>query len=299
MQPRIVVIGSLMMDLVVRAPRLPVAGESLVAHSFQRFTGGKGGNQAIAAARLGAAVTMIGKVGADAFGRELIESLQREGIDTSHVVESSEVTTGVAVPIVLDNGENAILAVPQANFALTSAEVERAKDVIAGAQMLVLQQEVAFEANLTAARIAQVAGIPILFNPAPIAPRTADLLDLATTVVANEVESAAITPGAASHAEELRHFKVPSAVITLGAAGCMARFGEEEFSTAAFPVAAIDSVGAGDAFCGALAVALTEGMAPSAALRFASAAGALAVTKHGAAASLPHRPDVETLVATG
>ncbi|MBK7726348.1 MAG: hypothetical protein IPI33_14300 [Dehalococcoidia bacterium] len=130
MKPRVVVVGSLMMDLVVRAPRLPVIGESLLSHSFRTSPGGKGGNQAIAAARLGASVTMIGQVGADRFGEILRERLEAEGVDTRFVSVDPELGTGVAVPIVLDSGENAILAVPQANLALSSLLIERARDVI-------------------------------------------------------------------------------------------------------------------------------------------------------------------------
>lgn len=302
MPPRVVVVGSLMMDLVVRAPRLPLAGESLISHSLLRFPGGKGANQAVAAARLGADVALIGRVGADDFGRELLRGLTTDGIDIQHVSVDAELGTGVAVPIVSDDGENAILAIPQANLSLGRAEVEAARGEIERADMLLLQFEVGMEAVLSAARIARAAGVRVLLNPAPIAPHPREVLGLASVLVVNEVEAAALVPSAAGdHSAELAglHSLAGLAVVTLGGEGCLANFGHGVIQLPAFRVEAVDSVGAGDAFCAGLGVALAEGRDGEAAIRFASAAGALAATRAGAQASLPYRTEVEALAGAG
>jgi ribokinase len=288
-----------MMDLVVRAPRLPVAGESLLSHSFQTFPGGKGGNQAVAAARLGAEVSMVGRIGPDRFGAILLESLEAAGVDCSNV-SVGETGTGVAVPIVLDSGENAIFAIPQANLALGADEIESALLVIEGADMLMVQFEVGMEATLAAMRIARHTNVPVMLNPAPIGRFPPEILSLATVIVANEVEAASLVPGAAGdHKAELagleRH--APSAVITLGQEGAGFRGEDGAFVLQpAFRVEAIDSVGAGDAFCAGLAVALCEGYPFEASVRFGQAAGALAATKPGAQAALPVRAAVEELL---
>ncbi|MEO8538743.1 MAG: ribokinase [bacterium] len=299
MPPRIVVVGSLMMDLVVRAPRLPLVGESLLSHSFQTSPGGKGANQAIAAARMGASVAMVGRIGRDRFGEILRMKLEEAGVDASNVSVDPEIGTGVAVPIVLDSGENAIFAVPQANMTLGVAEIEAARRLIEAADTLMLNFEVGMDAVDAAARIASSAGVPILLNPAPIAPYSPLLPALARVLVANEVEAAALVPEfAGDHALELKNLlrMSPRVLITLGADGLIGGDVEGTFSLPAFPVTAVDSVGAGDAFCGALAVRLAEGCGLQEAARFASAAGALAVTKPGAQASLPLRSEVEALI---
>ncbi len=300
MPPRIVVVGSLMMDLVVRAPRLPVAGESLLSHSFQTSPGGKGANQAVAAVRLGASVEMVGRVGRDRFGEILRSRLEEAGAGTHHVSTDPEVGTGVAVPIVLDSGENAILAVPQANLNLGVADIEAARGVITGADMLMLNFEAGMEAVEAAARIATGARVPILLNPAPIAPHSPLLLAMAHTLVANEVEAAAIIPEAGGdHARELKDLQriAPRVVVTLGAGGLVGGDLDGTFVLPAFPVTPVDSVGAGDAFCAALAVRLCEGAGLREAARFASAAGALATTKQGAQGALPTRAEVEAFLA--
>jgi ribokinase len=302
MPPRIAVVGSLMMDLVVRAPRLPKAGESLLSHSFQTFTGGKGANQAIAAARLGAQVAMIGRIGTDRFGQLICNALDDAGIDTSNVSQDPSVGTGVAVPIVVDNGENAILAVPQANLTITPAEIEAARHVIESADALLLQFEVAMDANLAAARMAVAAGVPMFLNPAPIAAAPAELLTSASAIVANEVEAAALAPRAgADHLLELAELRryAKTVVLTLGAQGSMGRNGIETVEAPPFLVAAVDAVGAGDAFCAAFAIATLERKPLAEALAFGNAAGALATTRPGAQTSLPTRLEVEGLLANG
>ena len=297
----IAVVGSLMMDLVVRAPRLPLVGESLVGHDFGMFVGGKGGNQAIAAARAGATpVSMIGRVGDDLFGQRIVETLKADGLHCSNVSRDPESGTGIAVPIVFDDGTNSIFAVPQANLRMTAADIDLAGDAIRGARILLVQFEVAMDATLRAMRIARAAGVRILLNPAPITAHPAEMLSLATYLVVNEVEAAALAPEAnGDHLQEARTLMArgPAAVfVTLGEAGSIVvSEGTEEF-VPPFRVDAVDSVGAGDAYCGALAVALAEGRGLVAAAKFASAAGALSATRPGAAASLPTRAEIESLL---
>jgi ribokinase len=300
----IAVVGSLMMDLVVRVPRLPVLGESLFGRDFAVFGGGKGGNQALAAARAGAGpVAMIGRVGDDPFGRRIVETLQEGGVDCRHVTRDPSTTTGVAVPMVLDDGRNSILAIPQANLRMTAADVEAAAAAIRAARILLVQFEVAMEATLRAMQLARDAGVRVVLNPAPIADHPAEMLALATYIVVNEVEAAALAPEAESdHVREARALlaRGPAAVfVTLGERGSIVvAQGVEEF-VAPHRVDAVDTVGAGDAYCGALAVALAEGRGLVDAARFAGAAGAVSVTRAGAAASLPTRSEIDQLLAGG
>lgn len=300
---RIAVVGSLMMDLVVRAPRLPAVGESLIAHSFQTFIGGKGGNQATAAARLGADVNMIGRVGDDDFGRAIVANLRNEGVDVFGVFADPANGTGVAVPIVLDDGNNAIFAVPRANLTMGAADIERARASIENADILMVQFEVGMAATEAAMRIARGAGRTVMLNPAPIAPHPPGLLALADVLLPNEVEAAALAPEAGGdhrrEAEVLLARGPGAVVITLGEHGALVATPGLLIEVPAFPVMAVDSVGAGDASCGAFAVALAEGATVVEAARFGAAAGAVAVTRPGAAASLPSRSEVQRILQNG
>lgn len=301
--PNIVVLGSLMQDLVVRAPRLPREGETLFAHDFATYVGGKGGNQAIAAALLGASgVAMIGRVGDDPFGETIINALRDSAVDVTHVARDPHAGTGVAIPIVLDSGENSILSIPRANLAITAAQVEAARLAIARASILVLQFEVSWEANLAAAAIARAADVPILLNAAPASDPPRELIAAASWIIVNEREADALVPGAVDRlgqAEKLRALGPGVATITLGGEGSVTATADSTFSTSAIIVNVVDSVGAGDAFCGAVAVAVSEGMSPREAVRLASIAGGLAVTRPGAAASLPDRAAVQRLLDEG
>jgi ribokinase len=211
--------------------------------------------------------------------------------------------TGVAVPIVLDDGNNAIFAIPRANLALGADDIQRSRTVIESADLLMVQFEVGMDATEAAMRIARSAGRPVMLNPAPIAPHPAGLLALADVLLPNEVEAAALAPEAAGdHRREVEVLlaRGPSAVvITLGEQGALVAAGGHVSNVPAFPVAAVDSVGAGDAFCGAFAVALADGASPLEAARFGAAAGAVAVTRPGAAASLPSRDEVLRILQNG
>lgn len=302
MTTNIVVVGSLMMDLVVRVPRLPLVGESLAGSSLQMFVGGKGGNQATAAARAGADhIAMVGRVGADAFGKQVLAALHRDGVGTQGVSVDPDVATGVAIPLVFDDGGNSIVTAPGANLCVSTADIERARAAIEAASILVLQFEVAMEAVVTAVSAARAAGVPVLLNAAPFAPPPDDLLSMVDYLVVNEVESAALTPGVAPRpllqAAALLAGGAKNVLVTLGAQGVLVVGPGGAVEQRAFPVKAIDSVGAGDAFCGALAVRLAEGAALPEATRFAAAAGAISVTRAGAAASLPARAEIAELLA--
>lgn len=301
MGAHVVVLGSCMLDLVARIQRLPLPGETLFARSFAMFVGGKGANQAIAARRLGAdAVSLVGRVGADAFGERILAALAADGVDTAHVVTGGDAGTGIAIPMVFDDGGNSIISVPGANMQMAIGDVAAASDVIAAAGALLLQFEAPMECNLTAARVAREAGVLVILNTAPVAACPPGLLELADVLVANEVEAAALAPGApatpAGQARSLIGLGPRAAIVTLGEDGAILVTATGLDQLPSFPVPAVDSVGAGDAFCGALAVALTEGLELAAAVRFACAAGALAVTRPGATASLPSRAEVEALL---
>lgn len=298
---RIAVVGSLMLDITVRAPRLPQVGESLTGYEAAMFVGGKGGNQAIAAARAGAGhVTMVGRLGADGFGERILAALKEDGVACEHVRADASVGTGVAIPMVFDDGANSIIAIPNANLAMTAADVHAAKEALTGADLVLVQFEVAMEAVEAAIALAHAAGVRVILNPAPMRPYSPALLRQTTILVANEIEAAALVPAAeGDHAEEGWELlaRGPAAVIiTLGAEGALVTTQEGQEFVPPFRVASIDSVGAGDAFCGALAAALAEGQPLLAACRFASAAGALCAARPGAAASLPTRTEIEALL---
>jgi len=298
---RIVVVGSCTVDMVARVERLPLPGETLFARSLETFVGGKGANQAIAAKRLGAEhVTLIGRVGTDAFGERVVEALQADGIDTRHVAVDPEAGTGVAIPLVFDDGGNSIVSVPRSNMRITPFDVEAARSAIAEAHALLLQFEAPVACNVLAARLAREAGVMMILNTAPVNDCPPELLSLADVLVANEVEAAALAPGnPATPVEQARAFLAAGprlAIVTLGADGAVFASAGGAGHAPAFPVEPVDSVGAGDAFCGALAVAMAEGADLPSAVRFASAAGAVAVTRPGAAPSLPLRAEVDALL---
>lgn len=301
-EPLITVLGSCTLDLVFRMSRQPQLGETLFADSLELHAGGKGLNQAIAARRLGARAALIARVGTDPFAEPLIAALETDGVDLQHLARDPEAGSGVAAPIVLADGQNSIFSAPRANLAIPVAQVEAAAATIRASRMLLLQFEAPMDANFAAARIAEEAGVPLLLNPAPALPHPPELLARASLLVLNEVEAEMLAPGFDSHESRARALQVrgPKAVIiTLGPEGALLLENGVLHQVPSFPVTAVDSVGAGDAFCGALAVALAEEMPLREAVRFACAAGALAVTRPGAAPSLPQRAEVDSLRKAG
>ncbi len=300
---RIVVFGSVNMDLVVRAPRLPVPGETLGGHEFFTAPGGKGANQAVAAARLGAPTVMVGRVGGDAFGAELLESLRAADVDAAGVLVDGETHSGVAVIVVDEAGQNQIVIAAGANGRVGAADVARLRPFLEGAALLLLQLEVPLPAVVAAAKAARQAGVLVVLDPAPARADLPDELYRSTNILTpNEVEAAHLVgfpvdslEAAAEAARRLRQRGVETVVVKMGAKGAFCATEGDRFFVPAFPVEAVDTVAAGDAFNGALAVALAEGRPLREALRWAAAAGALSVTRRGAQPSMPTRAEVEAL----
>ncbi len=297
MPPRIVVAGSANMDLVGIAARLPVPGETVLGDDFMMTPGGKGANQAIAAARAGGGCALLGAIGSDSFGVTIKARLNASGVDTAHV-RTSYGSSGVAVIMVDRAGENAILVSPGANstFAGLSAAEEA---VIAESDVLLCQQEIPLETVTAAARAARAGGTLTVLNAAPARELPPELLEVVDLLVVNQGEATAITGSAEPEMGALLAL-VPRVVLTLGGNGSRYadREGREEH-VPAFRVDAVDTTAAGDAFTGALAVAWGEGRDIVEAVRWANAAGAACVRKVGASNALPARADIDAIYAAG
>lgn len=301
---KIVVVGSFNMDLVVRMPAIPRPGETLLGGVFATYPGGKGANQAVAAARLGGQVIMVGRVGADAFGDQLLAVARGEGIDTRFVGVDPHAATGVALIEVDAQGQNSIAVASGANFTLTAADVAAAFAQIEQIDLLVMPLETPLETILIAAKLAHKAGARVVLNPAPAQHLASELLKNVDVLIPNEHEAALMagieihSPGDARRAAaHLLRSGPGSVIITLGSQGALiAEAGEPEpiyTQVPAFSVNPVDTTAAGDGFVGALAVALGEGRALPTAARFAGAAAAISVTRIGAQPSLPARAEVE------
>lgn len=293
------VIGSLNVDLVIQAERLPAPGETLLGGPFATFRGGKGANQAVAAARLGAAVTMIGCVGADDFGRDLRAGLVAERIET-RVRRVAGVSSGVALITVLAGGENTIVVAPGANAALGIEDLDHAAAALRKCTAVLLQLEIGDEVVTEAARRARELGKLVVLNAAPA--RTLDdrLLAHVDVLIVNRGEAQAIAGAGPTDDEGLLELLqargVSRIVLTRSADGAVAVDGQDRYEQAAFPVEAVDAVGAGDAFAAAFTIELARGHGFPTALRVAAAAGALATTRPGAQPSLPRRAEVQALL---
>jgi ribokinase len=303
--PRIVVVGSINMDLLVRCPELPLPGETVLAQSAEEFCGGKGANQAVAAARAGGSVAMVGRVGSDAFAARLLENLVEAGIATQRVQRTEGVASGLAVVQVDDEGENAILVVAGANGQLSAADIERAGGAIAACDMVLFQLETPLETVLAAKRRALQAGVRVILDPAP-APRDwpSELLEDVALLCPNAYEASMLTGmpvedlGQAEAAgRRLRELGARAVAVTLGAQGALLLEEEACYHLPAYSVSAVDTTAAGDAFAGALAVRWAEGASLSEAVRFANAAGALSASQVGAQPSMATRQAIEGLVA--
>lgn len=305
MSSNIVVVGSMNMDLVIGCQRFPAPGETLLGGPFATHAGGKGANQAVAAARAGARVSMIAAVGADPYGAQLCDALRAEGVAVDHVVARAGERTGVAVITVDQAGENTIIVAPGANSTLTPADIRDRREAIAAADLCVMQLEVPLESIAAAAAVAREAGGLTVLNAAPARRLPTELLTTIDMLIVNRVEAAQLALDAADAQraaspealiDRLLALGVGEVVLTLGRDGAVYSDGRSLYEQPAFPVRAIDSTAAGDAFAGALATARSEGAAPREALRFAAAAGALAVTRAGAQPSLPRRADIERVL---
>ena len=302
MTAKIVVVGSFNADLVSYLKRMPRPGETVHGDAFVTGAGGKGSNQAVAAARLGAEVTFVGRVGSDVFANLAYELWQAEGVNSDYVVQDPDHATGVAPILVDSHGENMIVVILGANLNLQPSDIEAAKDRIADADALVVQLEINVDMAAYALKAAQAAGIMTILNPAPAAALPSETLQLADYLTPNETELETLSGRAggdvAARARSLLARDGQRAVVTLGARGAQIVSQNQSVHIAPFEIDAVDTTGAGDAFNAGLAVALAEGRRLRAAVRFANAAAALSVSKRGAAGSAPYRAEVNALYAS-
>jgi ribokinase len=304
MKPHLVVVGSLNMDLVVQAPRIPKPGETILgAGDLQMIPGGKGANQACGAARLGADVAMVGRVGDDAFGETLILNLNKSKVDTRSITRDIDAATGIALIVVEESGQNSIVVSSGANGCVSDEDVNRGEDLIQSADVLLLQLEIPLNAVIRAADLARLHGVTTVLNPAPAQPLPTELLTLIDVLIPNETE-AAILSGCETNTDEeiqqaattLRGFGAKTIIMTLGSRGALL-ITENVFSHfPAFPIDPVDTTAAGDAFVASFSVALAEGRSLQEAVRYGNAAGALACTKLGAQPSLPNRSALKNML---
>lgn len=289
----ILVAGSANLDFVVRADRIPAPGETVLGHSLATYPGGKGANQAVAAARAGGADTqMLLALGDDAYALPLEASLRGAGVQT-HIVRSSTQATGVAFICVSRDAENAITVAPGANTQLAPEHLPP----LDGLSHLLLQLETPLATVTAYARAARAAGVTVVLNAAPAQPLDAALLALIDILIVNQGELASIAGTSGSVSEGLARLRVPIVVVTLGAQGCCARSGADHLLQPAFAVEPIDTTGAGDTFCGVLVAALDQAIPLADALRTACAASALACTRPGAQSGIPDHQEVADFLA--
>ncbi|HTU89997.1 MAG TPA: ribokinase [Gemmataceae bacterium] len=304
--PRICVVGSANVDLTFRTPRLPTPGETLAGHAFHLGMGGKGANQAVAAARLGAKVALIARVGNDTFGQEAIRRYRAEGLDATFVRQDAQCPTGTAAIVVDDAAENCIIVVAGANASLSQEDVRDASTVIQNADVLLCQLETPLEATLEAFRLAHAAGVLTVLTPAPVMSLPDSLLQLCDLCVPNRTELELLvgrkvdSPGDAQFAASmLRERGVKTLVVTMGSRGALLLDAEGATHVSAVEVAAVDSTGAGDAFTAGLAVWLAEGFSLREAAQQASIVGALTATRLGTQAAFPSLAEVREWMGSG
>ena len=299
-KPKITVIGSSNTDLVIKTPRLPAPGETVLGNKFIIAPGGKGANQAVAVARLGGDVTFVAKLGMDDFGDQRLKDFERDGMSTEFVFRDENSPSGVALIFVDDEGENMIAAAQGANAKLLPEDVDKAISAILSATMLVLQLETAMETVEHAVAIADENNVPVILNPAPGRELSPSLMEKIDYLTPNETEAEILTgikvdgdDDAQEAGAKLRELGVTNVIITMGKRGAMSVTGTANTLIPAFAVDAMDATAAGDAFNGGLAYALATGKGLESAILFANAVAALAVTKMGAQPSMPTGDEVE------
>lgn len=301
--PEVVVVGSINMDLVIKTARLPKAGETIKGETFRIIPGGKGANQAVAARNMGVKSALVGCVGRDVFGRELLQALKEQAVDVQCVEEMPGASTGIASITVDENGENRIIVVAGANGKVRLEQISSSAHLISTARIVILQNEIPMETNERVIEIAHENGVQVLWNPAPACAIPAPLLPLVDIFVLNEVEAAFLTgrevkgiPSALKAAEKLHDKGAKRVIVTLGDQGAVLFSKNHELQIPAIPVEVVDTTAAGDSFVGGLAAALVREEPIEYALRYAVCAGCLAVTKEGAQPSIPsHAAVIKTL----
>ncbi|MCJ7543076.1 MAG: ribokinase [Phycisphaerae bacterium] len=304
-KPSILVVGSVNMDLAVRCPHIPAPGETVLGKGLVISPGGKGANQAVAAARLGGKCVFVGRVGQDAFGEQLLAGLKAEGVDCSHVLVTDEAPTGMAMIVVDAKGENAIVVAGGANQCLTPDDVFSCEDLFAAASVVLLQLELPLPPVRAAIDLARRHHCKVILDPAPAQPALDEALLCVDIICPNGLEADTITGqgqaneerAAKSMASDLVARGAGAAVVTLGARGSVVVTADGHFyRVPAYKVSVVDTTAAGDAFAGALAVAVARGEHIRQAARFANAAGALACTKFGATSAMPTAAEVAALM---
>lgn len=303
-QPKVVVVGSSNTDMVVKTPRIPVKGETILGGDFIMVPGGKGANQAVAAARLGAEVTFIARLGKDLFGDSSISQFTSDKINTNYIIRDETTPSGVALIFVDELGENVIVVAPGANAKLRPEDVEHAEPILQSASVILLQLEIPMETVAYTASVAQAYGVPVILNPAPATKLSPELLNDITYLTPNETEASLLTGIevkdviSAEHAgKKLVDQGVGAVIITLGAAGALVVTKEDTELIPAPNVTAVDTTAAGDAFNGGFAYALSLGKSLPDTVQFANYVGALSVTKMGAQPSMPTLNELEQFIA--
>lgn len=297
---KIVVIGSCNTDMVVKSDRLPVPGETVLGGAFMMNPGGKGANQAVAIARLGGNVTFISKTGNDLFGRQSVEMYGDENIVTDYIFSDQHLPSGVALIMVDRNGENCIVVASGANGSLSPKDIEKARNVIESADILLMQLEVPMDTVEYAAKLAHEKGIKVVLNPAPAAFLSNELLKCLYAVIPNKTEAEMLSGIKVSDLETAKQAAdiiaakgVDVVVITLGSKGSLIKEGDRYFSIEADKVEAVDTTAAGDTFCGAFCVGISEGLSIEDAVRMATKAAGITVTREGAQAAIPYRKEIQ------
>lgn len=303
---KIVVLGSSNTDMVIKTRAIPRPGETVIGGEFLMAAGGKGANQAVAAARAGGEVVFVARIGDDIFGKQAVDGFIRDRINVEFIIRDKEAPSGVALIFVAPDGENSIAVASGANARLGVEDVRRAAPAISSADILLLQLETPLETVIEAAEIAAAAGVPILLNPAPAQQLGDGILKRATFLTPNSTEAELLTgitiikkSDLARAADFFLSKNIKSILITLGPQGVYVATAEKKEPFPAFKVKAIDTTAAGDVFNGALAVALAEKKTLTEAVSFASAAAALSTTKAGAQPSIPFRKEIESFLALG
>lgn len=301
--PRIVVVGSSNMDLVVKSPRIPAVGETILGGDFIMTPGGKGANQAVAAAKLGADVYLVAKLGEDVFGQQSLSNFNEEGVNTEYVTLSENAPSGVALITVDQAGNNVIVVAPGANNELSTGDIENARDAIASAAVLVAQLEVPLETVEFAARLAKSCGVTFILDPAPAQKLDSKFLSMVDILKPNETEAQILTgievadeDSARKAAAGLLEQGVGAVILSMGSKGYLLATGDETEFVPAIVVDAVDATAAGDAFTGSLALGLARGESIEGAAHFANYVAALSVTRMGAQSSMPSTKEIESFM---